>query len=287
MRTLLLACALLLFGSAAQADGGKHPLWTVRGKTNTVYLFGSVHYLKPTEKLPAALDKAYQDAEAVVMEIDMDDLNPITTTAATMQLGMLPAGDSLEKTVGPEVFQKFAAAARTLGADAAMFAQFRPWLAAMTLDQLQLMKLGFDASSGVEQRLVARAKTDRKEITGLETVEEQLNIFAKMSPRNQREFLTYTIDEMSQMGSLLDKLLPAWRVGDVKQLESLLQGDLDDHPELYGPLTTERNRRWIGTLESLLQQPQDYLVVVGTLHLVGKDSVVDLLQKKGYKVIQQ
>ena len=88
------------------------------------------------------------------------------------------------------------------------------------------------------------------------------------------------------MTSELDQLVGAWRRGDAKGMAKLLQEGFDEYPDLYRPLTVERNRRWVPQVEQLLDDQDDYLVVVGALHLVGTDSVIDLLERKGYKVEQ-
>ena len=88
------------------------------------------------------------------------------------------------------------------------------------------------------------------------------------------------------MASEVDELLAAWRSGDATAMAKLLQEGFDEYPDLYRPLTVERNRKWIPQIEQLLDDRDDYLVVVGALHLVGTDSVIDLLERKGYKVKQ-
>jgi uncharacterized protein YbaP (TraB family) len=69
-------------------------------------------------------------------------------------------------------------------------------------------------------------------------------------------------------------------------MAKLLQEGFDEYPDLYRPLTVDRNRKWLPRIEQLLNERQDYLVVVGALHLVGRQSVIDLLERKGYKVKQ-
>jgi uncharacterized protein len=66
----------------------------------------------------------------------------------------------------------------------------------------------------------------------------------------------------------------------------LLAEGMEEYPKLYRPLTVERNRKWISSIENLLDEQDDYLIVVGTLHLVGDDSVVELLEAKGHRVKQ-
>jgi len=271
---------------AADAPAQRHMLWSMQDKTNKVYLLGSIHLLKETETLPPAVDAAYADAESLLMEIDMDDLDPAKMQQDVAELAMQPDEQTLQQQLGPETYQQFAAKLQPLSIDPALLDRFRPWFAAITLVQVQMMKLGFDPNSGVEMRLTRRATADHKPIQGLETVREQLEIMARLPDKQQREFLMYSIDDAERMTSELDAMLGAWRRGDAPALAKLLQEGYDEYPDLYRPLTVERNRKWIPRIEQLLDDKDDCLVVVGALHLVGTDSVVDLLERKGHKVKQ-
>jgi uncharacterized protein YbaP (TraB family) len=245
-----------------------------------------VHFLKQSEQLPAVVNAAYADAEALLMEIDLDDLDPVETQQVTLELGMLPPQQTLERELGPPTYAKLVTRARDVGIDPGLLNRFRPWFAAMTLVQMQLVKMGLDPNAGVERRLTVRAVADHKPISGLETLREQLGILAGLPEAQQREFLSYSIDDADRMAAEIDELLAAWRHGDTKALSQLLQEGFDEYPDLYRPLTTDRNRRWVSQVEALLDDKDDYLVVVGTLHLVGKDSLIELLQGKGHKIVQ-
>ncbi len=285
LATLVLGIALhCLAGAATPA---KNTLWTIEGRNNKVYLLGSMHMLRASGALPAAVDAAYADAESLLMEIDMDNLDPMASQKVAMDLGLLPDEKSLQAELDAASYAKVVAYAREVGLDERLLNRFRPWFAALTLTQLNLIKVGFDVNSGVEMRLTARAATDGKEIRGLETLDEQLGLLAALPAAQQREFLLYSVEDSERVRQEIDKLVGAWRKGDVKSLSALLSEGFDRYPDLYRPLTIERNRKWIGRIEGLLDDKQDYLVVVGALHLVGRDSVVELLQKKGYEVTQQ
>jgi uncharacterized protein YbaP (TraB family) len=220
------------------------------------------------------------------MEIDMDDLDPLAAQQTTMRLGMLPAGESLSSQLTPEAATKLAAYTQRLGLPPAMLDPFKPWLAAITLTQLHLAQLGFDPQSGIEQRMVTRAAADHKEILGLETVDEQLGILAGLSPKQQTEFLMQTLTEADQVETEINAMVQAWRNGDTVALEKFLL-DMKDSPEIYRALVADRNRRWMTRLNSMLTERQDYLVIVGAMHLVGKDGVVELLKQRGFKVEQR
>jgi len=78
----------------------------------------------------------------------------------------------------------------------------------------------------------------------------------------------------------------AWRLGDIDYLEQTLLDDVSGYPELYETIVAGRNRLWVDTIEALLEQEEDYLVVVGALHLVGEDGVPQLLEQRGIKITQ-
>jgi uncharacterized protein YbaP (TraB family) len=285
LRTLLFLCAASLAAPIAGA-AERHALWSMQGRTNTIYLLGSVHFLSPDESLPQAVDEAYRDAESLLMEIDMDDLDPAETRQATLDLGFLPPDRSLETELGREAYAQVLARAKELGVDASILQRCRPWLAGMMLVQRYMITLGLDPASGVETRLTSRAQRDGKPIQGLETIREQLGVLAGLPPEQQREFLLYSVEDTERAAREIEQLLSAWRQGDSAALARLLAEGFEEYPDLYRPLTTDRNRRWISKIEALLDDRDDYLIVVGTLHLVGRDSVIDLLEKKGHRVTQ-
>ncbi len=292
MRARLLAARLaalaLLAGAVAPAHARDRALlWTLEGKHNTIYLLGSIHVLKPADGgLTPAAESAYQDAERMLMEIDLDapGLGDAASLVQAMQsAALLPAGQTLRGVLGSD-YEEMAADARRQGVDLALFEPFAPWFVATLLIQQSLMELGFDPGLGVEQQLATRAVEDDKPIDGLETPAEQFAIFARLTPAQQREFLRSTLDELEDAEEDADELLDAWRRGDEAQLARLLLEAQAQSPELYGPLTVDRNRAWLDDIEALLDDRDDYLVVVGALHLVGPDSVVDLLRARGHRV---
>jgi hypothetical protein len=278
----------LLAPVMATADG-RHVLWTVDGKSNTVYLLGSLHVLRPKDgPLPAAADAAYADAEQLIMEIDMDDAlaDPATVVQAMQVEAMLPEEQSLREVLGAD-YTRVSEQARAAGFDLSLLDRFAPWFVAVTLMQLELEKRGFTAELGVEQTLTRRAVADHKPISGLETAEQQFQTFSRLSLPQQKRMLLMTLDETAQLDTEIDKLLAAWRSGDIESLTKTLSEEYDRFPELYGPLTENRNRAWVTQLVDLLDDDDDYLVVVGALHLVGRNSVIDLLEQRGYDVVQQ
>jgi hypothetical protein len=283
---LALASTCTVTGAAA---AGPSPLWTVRGAHNTVYLLGSIHVLRPGDVgLPSAAQSAYDDAERLVMEIDLDDpavANPLAIATQMQRSARLPDGQSLRAVLGAD-YPSIAERAAAAGLDLATLDGFAPWFVGTLLLQLEIAKRGLDAEHGIEQQLADRAARDHKPITGLETPAQQFAVLASLSLADQKRFLLMSIEDADTADAQLDGLLTAWRTGDTTALAELLSEEFDAFPELYRPLTEDRNRAWVEQLTPLLDDREDYLVVVGALHLVGRNSVVDLLRQRGYTVTQ-
>jgi hypothetical protein len=286
--------ALLLGLAATVAVPGAHAaergvLWSVRGTHNTVYLFGSIHVLRPGDAgLPRAAAEAYAEAEQLVMEIDMDDpamADPVAMATQMQRSAMLPAGQSLRSVLGAD-YAAIAERSRAAGLDLALLDPFAPWFVATMLLQLEIAQRGFDPAHGVEQQLADRAVHDGKPILGLETPGQQFAVLGGLSLAEQKRFLLLTLEETEESDAELEELLAAWRTGDTAVLARVLSEAFEEFPELYRPLTEDRNRAWLEDLEELLDDRDDYLVVVGALHLVGRNSVVDLLRQRGHAVTQ-
>ena len=286
MRKVLIAFCLLLSGTVL-ADGQPVSVWLIEGEANRVYMLGSVHLLRRDDHpLPQAMEDAYQDAEALIMELDMDDLDPAVLQAATNRMGLLDEGVTLEDVIGEETWAEALAVAEEIRIPLDMMSQSEPWLAAITIEQLILMRLGFNPLYGVELHMTAKAIADGKPITGLETAQEQLAFFDDMSVEAQTDLLMQTLTESQEAEQLMDEMIEAWRIGDVGYMEENMLAEMADFEELYATIVVDRNRRWVDEIVELLDDEDDYLIVVGALHMVGEDGVPTLLSQRGIEVEQ-
>lgn len=287
-RSVFAVLSLLLAGAAASADGA-HPvtMWRMDGGQNSIYLLGSIHLLRAGDHpLPSVIDTACADAETIVMEVDMDDIDPVAAQQQVTALGLLPDGRQLEELMGPQLYARAETFARDAEIPLAMLARTEPWLAAITVEQLMLARLGFDPQYGIEAHLTSRAMAEGKPVVGLETVRQQLEFLDGMSLAAQRALLLASLEESVQMERVMDDLVRAWRYGDIGYLEREMLGQMQEYPELYRVIVVERNRNWIAAIEDFARDADDYLVVVGALHLIGDDGVPALLEKRGYDVVQ-
>lgn len=284
MRSLLCLCLLLQPLCAAA-----HPvtMWLVEGESNRVYILGSVHLLRREDHpLPAVIEAAYDDAEALIMELDMDDLDAALAQSAASRLGVIRDEQTLAGLMGERLYAEAAAAAALLDIPFDMLDKTEPWFAAITVEQLILMRIGFNPLYGVEIHMTMKATQDGKTIEGLETIEQQLGFLDDLSLPAQRALLMQTLEDGRDIAGLMDAMIAAWRTGDIDFLEESMLDEMAKHEELYDAIVVARNRRWVGTIEALLDEPDDYLVVVGALHLIGEDGVPALLSGRGIKTEQ-
>ena len=279
-RARLAMLGLLLFGIALPA--WSLPLWELEGKAKNIRLLGSIHFLRAEDyPLPAAIGDAYREADILVTEIDLDDLDPLAAQASLQSLAVDPRGRDLARLLGPADYARVRAGVQSLAIDPAALAAYEPWYAALQVTQLRLQQLGFDPGYGVEARMLMLAAADGKEVHGLETLEDQLGALDSLPAPAQREFLLITIEEAAAIEQGIDETLLAWRRGDTQTLERELLAGLDAQPELRQRILVDRNRRWVEQLQRMAGDGTRYLVVVGALHLVGPDSVLDMLERRG------
>ncbi len=289
MRIAPLFVSLTLLALPAHADEPGHPvtMWKVAGASNSVYLLGSIHLLRSQDyPLPTAIDAAYDDAEVLIMEVDMDDMDPFAAQAAFTRYGVLHDDTTLRDLMGDGLYLEAIAAAEIIGIPLGMLQKTEPWYAAMTVEIMMLSRIGFNPALGVEMHMMSKATQDGKAIEGFETVEEQIQFLDGMSLQAQRDMLLSTLAESTKLGEMMDGLIEAWRHGDIAELEAGMLDELAKHEELNKTLVTDRNSRWVGQIEELLDDVDDYLIIVGALHLIGPQGVPNQLEDMGYDVHQ-
>jgi hypothetical protein len=285
-RVLLL---LILLAATARADTAAHPvtLWEIQGTNNSIYLLGSIHMLRAKDHpLPTVIERTYEQADILIMEIDMDDLDPVASQIAFVATGVLQDDRTLRDLMGEDLYEQALAAAAAIDIPLDMLDKTEPWYAAMMIEVMMLSRIGFDPTKGVEMHLLEKAIADGKPVEGLETLAEQIGFLDGLSLAAQREMLLTALVEGAELGELMEEMIHAWRHGDIDYLESSLLESFAGHRELNKVLVTDRNQRWARHINTLLADNDDYLIIVGALHLVGDEGVPNLLAREGFKIRQ-
>jgi len=257
-------------------------LWKVSDDDTTIYLFGTIHLLpKGIEWYDGRVANAFEQSQELVTEIP--EVPQQKTMAVTMQLGALPAGQTLRGQMTPAERAKFEAALQSLSVPPTAFDQLKPWLASVAIMSIPLMRSGYSLDNGVEAQLDQRNKALGRPRLGLETLEYQLGIFDGLPNEAQKAYLFETVDALPVLTKEIAKMVEAWSKGDAQALAELLNDEMDD-PVLYKALLSDRNRNWSQWIDDRLDRPGTVFIAVGAGHLGGRDSVQEFLGKAGIKV---
>jgi uncharacterized protein YbaP (TraB family) len=298
----ILACALALpavhaWTPDAKADPKPAPaatakaaplplLWKVSDKDNAIYLLGSIHVLKPDDyPLSGDVEKAFEAADRFVFEVPPAELSNPAIAQKMQVLAGYSDGRTLSQVLGPETHAKFA---RILGEQgAAQMEAFEPWFINLALVMGVSQQMGFSPEHGLDLHIAGRAAAAGKPVAGLETLEDQLGLLDSTPMAEQVAGLTEFVENPAETPRMLTEMHEAWRDGDVGKLSSIALDEFrKDSPETYRLVNVQRNDAWVPKLRDMLDasKDQDTLVVVGAMHLIGKDGVVEKLRAAGYTV---
>jgi uncharacterized protein YbaP (TraB family) len=266
----------------------RHALWKIQGTNATVYLMGSVHFLKQENyPLAAPLDAAFDQAKIVAFETDIGAMEDPKLQMKLMAQSALPEGTTLQDQLSPKLYARFANQVRQSGMPIEVLEKLKPGLAAMTLVMVEMKKLGLDETLGVDRHYHRQAKKAGKEIIGLESPDFQVGLLTGFSKAEGEALLDSTLKDIRTLREQLGSMIKSWETGDMKTLAQLLNEGMEEHPALFKRLLVDRNAQWVPKIEALARGDKNALVIVGAGHLAGKDSVIEMLAKNGFKAMPQ
>lgn len=254
-------------------------LWVIKDADTTIYLFGSVHILKPgLGWFDDGIKTAFDSSDQLVLEL----VEPPAAEAQALfgKLAMDQQGKTLRSKMNDADRAVYDAAMAKLGIPAPSFDPFEPWAAGITMSLLAMQKSGFDPNSGVEKQLTAAAKVSNKPIAGLETMEFQLGVFDTLPEAEQIAFLIETAKTIDEVGSTTDKMVAMWAAAETESLGQLMNEGLTSRT-LYDALLTKRNANWAKWISAKMDKPGVTFIAVGAGHLAGPTSVQALLPAYG------
>jgi len=267
-----------------RAEGAGPPLWVVKDADSTVYLFGTVHYLRPgTAWGSDKADAAFAAADQFWVEVaDQDD--PSVVAAVAQQHGVTP-DRPLSSILSAGDFAAFDKAAQGIGANGAALDAYRPWLAAFMVAGTAPMQAGYRPEAGADKTLMDRARAEGKTIRGFETADRQLRLIAGMSEEAQVAYLNNYVRNGGQIVPKLDQTVAAWLKGDVAEVGRLNRLDTRDvHEDIHRAALVVRNADWTDQIETMMQGSGSAFVAVGVAHLADQDSIIDMLTARGLTV---
>lgn len=281
---LLLAISLLLFGCSEETiehekleeTGSKGILYEVNHEGNTVFLFGSLHFSnRDLQPLNKKIDEAYISSDYLVIEI-----------------GMYSDGTTINETISSETYNQLLQTLADLGLPETLIKNYKPWLITNSLTYyMYFRKGGASHDLGTDNYFLQKAATDNKEVIQLESLEEQLNIYTNLTDDLQEKELRSALLELEELNGKFEELLAVWADGDLAGISEFRKIEVEDaNPNdlhaYFNAVFIERDRKMTEKIEDFLNNShgKTYFVVVGAFHLVGEESITDLLKSRGYEV---
>lgn len=288
---LLFACnreapvALQAPQTKPETNGGS--VWVVDAPATggRLFLCGTIHILRQQDyPLPAAYDAAYDHSTKLVLELPPGAGAGGELSKRMAELGTYPEGHSLQATVGQKTFSRVEAWATRRKVSPATLDRYHPWFVALIISATEYGALGAKPDIGVDQAFEQRAARDGKSGEGLETVEFQLKLFTQLDPKQQHDLLDQTLDEVATLPNEYEKMITAWRAGDLDVLGEMLFREAERFPDLMDLFLISRNKTWMTRLEEILRKGEKAMVLVGAGHLASDQGLIALLKERGYQV---
>ncbi len=288
-RGVVAGIAVFIVGIAAcgALSTEKTSLWKVSSAKGTVYLLGSIHLLTEDDyPLDARMERAFNEAEVVVFEVDPDSLQSPSIQSYILENAMCGDGETLQSILGDSVWTVASEKSDSLGVDIRLLSSFKPWFVSLTVTLAELQKKGFDPQRGVDMHFAKKARETGKAVSALETVRYQLGLFVSLSDDEQRDLLLHTLTQLADIENEFTEILGAWRSGSLDDLQKTLNESFEAYPDVYERLIIQRNFNWVRQIETFLASGKTHLVIVGVGHMPGDRGLIELLRQEGLTVEQ-
>jgi uncharacterized protein YbaP (TraB family) len=284
--TIFLLAGFTACASSARVNHSVSSVWKISKGGNVLFLGGSIHLLRAQDfPLPKEFDIAFAQSAILALEADVEQAATPEAAAFMLAQMMLPQGKTLESVLAPDVYDLLRAKYEAFGIPIETFSQMKPTMVVTMLEMLQIQESGF-IEQGVDMHYLAKAKEEGKALDFLETVEEQLALFAGMGEGYEDDFVRYSIADSENSEKFLVTIVSEWKEGKAAFTESMLAEMQEDWPMVYQPLIAKRNAAWLPRIEAYLTGKPVEFVIVGLAHLHGNQGLLRLLADSGYTVEQ-
>ncbi|MCP4129608.1 MAG: TraB/GumN family protein [bacterium] len=286
-------CMLILLFPLHILDAGSKPetfMWKAVSNNTTIYLLGSIHVAKKDlYPLNQKIEQAFKSAQVLVVEANITKTDSFAMQELIGKYGVYLPNKGLKQNLTPRVYTMLNSELAIHNMKPQHIDMMKPWFAAFTIMELRYMKLGYSPELGIDYHFLKKANGSKK-ILELESINYQFELLNSFSPENQALFLETTLANAGHLNKELVQLFQYWKAADVKKMEEFVYRSFNKNPEtrpIQDKLLDERNYRMVKKIEQYLEDDEIYFVVVGAAHLIGKNGLVNLLKKKGFRVEQQ
>lgn len=260
-------------------------VWKISDANHTMYIGGTIHVLRASDfPLPKEFDEAYSKSDYIVFETDLALANSQTLQRILAQKMILPSGQSLSSVLSAKTYAKLKDYVEDQGYKIEMFDRMQPWAVMLTLTQLKLSQIKID-QSGVDSYYSQHSLRDRIPQRYLESIEEQSAIITDIGEGEEDTVIHQTLKDMKELPFMMKWMVEDWREGKTERLERELVDEMRvESPKMYHTILKQRNEAWMPKLIVMLHEEKRGFVLVGAMHLLGQDGLLEQFRKRGYKV---
>ncbi len=280
--------------SAAPQDvdaGADGLFYRVDGGENEVYLFGSLHFgnggMYP---LNDTVEETFNASDVLVMEIDMAAQSQDMIDRRMRAQGTY-TDRQLMDVIDADTFNTVYEVVTSQGYNRTAVNRMKPWYAANRVSKSSIRAAGYDPDRGSEEYFTERANTRNMTVVGLETVEDQAAAFDVMSDDAQALYLQGALMGYRNGGERMQEMARHWTAGSdtvfLRQRRVMRKPSQSPSMDAFhNALLDEREAAMSQEIIDRLENGsgETYFVVVGSLHLVGDNSIPDRLEENGYTV---
>lgn len=259
--------------------------WQVEGEKGTLIIFGTMHRLPDGANwLSEDLENSLESSRLLVLETENSQASDDYLGYLIRQPGVAKSRKRLKKKLNENDYQTFLSRVTGFGFSEEEVANYRPWYAALLLARLGGEEAGLERGLGVEATLVSISEGLGLEVIGLESPAQQFRVFSTLPKKVELAWLEKILRRGRENGERSQSLYSFWMEGDLQAIENQVLGSLKETAGLYEAFIKRRNQTWADQMEFLLEQGGQVFIAVGTAHMLGEDSVLKMLEARGYKV---
>lgn len=277
--TILVFFAGCKTSETAAVKNNNSLLWKIEGKNLKApsYLLGTIHILPQKDFfLSDAMKQALTSTQQVVLELDMDDP---AMGMNMLQYTSMNDGSTLDKLLSAEDYQQLGVLVKkSTGVGVEVFNKWQPMLVAAVAMQ-QMMD---NQTASYEMTLVRLAQEGQMEVKGLESIQEQTEAMATIPYPQQAKYLSEMLNDFDKQKAMFGKMVELYKSQNINALLDYMMTQ-SSGMDFSTVLLNERNHKWIPKIELLAAEKPTFFAV-GAGHLPGKDGVLALLRKAGYRV---
>ena len=263
-------------------------LWQIDGNglEESSYLFGTIHLIEAGDFYwPEGTLGAFEKAEKVVFEIDMDEMFDITSQLSLLSKAFMNDGQELSDFYSEEDYKEVKSHFENMGIPMFFLERIKPMFLTVFASGDIDISGGFGDDSSVksyEMELYEMAQASSLDVEGLESMEFQMSVFDSIPYQDQADMLLESVRTSNTENDAFKAMTEMYLQQDINAMIDAMgeERGIEDYEDV---LLYQRNKNWIPVMAQKMQSGTVFFAV-GAGHLAGRDGVLDLLQKAGYRI---